>query len=582
MLNTIICHQTKNSSMLNLPDRIYEKYEDVYNKCRVCSMSVAPPPRAKISGIRASVFGDVIFVDHCEIELKKKKKYVVLLVLDGATNLLWATAQNSLDKKETLVHLREWNEQNNCIPRAIVGDEAFFSDEFNEYYKFHGIKALPCGPRTPWPNGAETAVRLFKRQWSLMTQSLEGDERFNGVTIRQAVKMTVWARNSQLTISGYSPLEVATGRRPPDLFDVETANPEQLSATPPDEDLSTLALQRLALRAHQEARQSADLRHDMARRTMPSDGPYKQGDEVFYWHKNSSKFKDKGKWIRGKVLSQEGAMVHIHTDKAVVRINQSKVRRDHDEWHDVSIPKLDEKKEEIKEDDDDVKREDHNLLCEGCFGEQAFWFYDDQKCDVLELFGSSPGFSWMMARKGTKVGQPIDHKHGSNLNTAYGQAEAWKKIKRMEPELIFINNPSPQSARKMIFRFCLEAIIWQCKRNKKFIVTCPEQSYFAQFLDQKRWHKVLNLHLCWECVDIQHFCNCHDEIKDMKVYHSYDEYEQDISWFEYLTNKGCCKHEAFWKDPDWKYLPSRFIVALMQGFPELSRSYVTDKRRISS
>ena len=445
----------RRTSMLNLPDRIYEKYEDVFNKCRVCSMSVAPPPRAKISGIRASVFGDVIFVDHCEIELKKKK-YVVLLVLDGATNFLWATAQNSLDKKETLVHLREWNEQNNCIPKAIVGDEAFFSDEFNEYYKFHGIKALPCGPRTPWPNRAETAVRLFKRQWSLMTKSLEEDDRFNGVTIRQAVKMTVWARNTQLTISGYSPLEVATGRRPPDLFDVETANPEQLTATPPDEDLSTLALQRLALRAHQEARQSADLRHDMARRTMPSDGPYKQGDEVFYWHQDSSKFKDKGKWIRGKVLSQEGAMVHIHTDKAVVRVNQSKVRRDHDEWHDVSIPNLDEKKEEIKGDDEEMKREDHNLMCEGCLGEQAFWFYDDQKCDVLELFGSSSGFSWMMARKGTKVGQPIDHKHGSNLNTAYGQAEAWKKIKKMDPELIFINNPSPQSARKMIFVFALK------------------------------------------------------------------------------------------------------------------------------
>ena len=180
----------RRTSMLNLPDRIYEKHEEVYNKCRVCSMSVAPPPRAKISGIRASVFGDVIFVDHCEIELKKK--YVVLLVLDGATNLLWATAQNSLDKKETLVHLREWNEQNNLVPKTIVGDEAFFSDEFNEYYKFHGIKGLPCGPRTPCPNRAETAVRLFKRQWSVMTQSLEGDERFNGVTIRQAVVTILW------------------------------------------------------------------------------------------------------------------------------------------------------------------------------------------------------------------------------------------------------------------------------------------------------------------------------------------------------------------------------------------------------
>ena len=567
----------RRTSMLNLPERIYEKYEDVFNKCRVCSMSVAPPPRAKISGIRASVFGDVIFVDHCEIELKKKK-YVVLLVLDGATNLLWATAQNSLDKKETLTHLRSWNEQNNCIPKAIVGDEAFFSDEFLEYYKFHGIKDLPCGPRTPWPNRAETAVRLFKKQWTIMAMSLEGDERFNGVTIRQAVKMTVWARNTQLTISGYSPLEIATGRRPPDLFDVETANPEQLTSEPPEEDVSTLALQRLALRAHQEARQAADLRHDMARRTMPSDGPYKQGDEVFYWHQDSSKFKDKGKWIRGKVLSQEGAMVHLHTNKAVIRVNQSKVRRDHDEWHDVSIPNLDEAKEEIK-DEGDLKREDHNLLCEGCLGEQAFWFYDDQKCDVLELFGSSSGYSWMMARKGVKVGQPIDHKHGSNLNTAYGQAEAWKKIMKMDPEIIFINNPSPQSARKMVFRFCFDVITWQCKRNKKFIVTCPEGSYFSLFLDQKRWHKILSKHLCWERVDLQHFCNCEDEIRDMIVYHSYDDYQHDISWFEFLTKKKFFSHEACWKDPHWKALPARFLAGLIRATPEVSRSYVADKRQ---
>ena len=567
----------RRTSMLNLPERIYEKYEDVFNKCRVCSMSVAPPPRAKISGIRASVFGDVVFVDHCEIELKKKK-YAVLLVLDGATNLLWATAQNSLDKKETLTHLRSWNEQNNCIPKAIVGDEAFFSDEFLEYYKFHGIKDLPCGPRTPWPNRAETAVRLFKKQWTIMAMSLEGDERFNGVTIRQAVKMTAWARNTQLTISGYSPLEIATGRRPPDLFDVETANPEQLTSEPPEEDVSTLALQRLALRAHQEARQAADLRHDMARRTMPSDGPYKQGDEVFYWHQDSSKFKEKGKWIRGKVLSQEGAMVHLHTNKAVIRVNQSKVRRDHDEWHDVSIPNLDETEEEIK-DEGDLRREDHNLLCEGCLGEQAFWFYDDQKCDVLELFGSSSGYSWMMARKGVKVGQPVDHKHGSNLNTAYGQAEAWKKIMKMDPEIIYINNPSPQSARKMVFRFCFDVITWQCKRNKKFIVTCPEGSYFSLFLDQKRWHKILSKHLCWERVDLQHFCNCEDEIRDMIVYHSYDDYQDDISWFEFLTKKKFFSHETCWKDPHWKALPARFLAGLIRATPEVSRSYVADKRQ---
>ena len=57
-----------------------------------------------------------------------------------------------------------------------------------------------------------------------MTKSLE-DDRFKGVTIREAIKRTVWARNIQLTINGYSPLEIATGRRPPDLLDIETSDP---------------------------------------------------------------------------------------------------------------------------------------------------------------------------------------------------------------------------------------------------------------------------------------------------------------------------------------------------------------------
>lgn len=148
--------------MLSLPDSIYQKYEDVVQKCRVRSTSIAPPPRAKIRGIRASNFGDVIFVDHAEIGMRKNK-YVILLVLDGSTNLLWATAQSSLNNKDTIRCPRMWSDENNCMPKVIVGDEAFFQDDFLTYYRTHGIKECPCGARTPWPNRAETAVRLFKR-----------------------------------------------------------------------------------------------------------------------------------------------------------------------------------------------------------------------------------------------------------------------------------------------------------------------------------------------------------------------------------------------------------------------------------
>ena len=141
-------------------------------------------------------------VDHCEIELKKKK-YVVLLLLDGATNLLWATAQNSLDKKETLTHLRAWNEQNKCIPKAIVGDEEFFSAEFQwilqvswqsrVYHvdqEHHGQIEL----KLQWDCWGDSGLS-WPRHWKVMTDLML-------LPFGQAVKMTVWARNTQLTISG--------------------------------------------------------------------------------------------------------------------------------------------------------------------------------------------------------------------------------------------------------------------------------------------------------------------------------------------------------------------------------------------
>ena len=161
-----------------------------------------------------------------------------------------------------------WTDENHCTPKAIVGDEAFFQEDFLTSYRTHRIKECPCGPRTPWPTRAESAVRLFKRQWQIMSKNLEED-RFRGVTVREAVERAVWARNTQLAVSGYSPLEIATDKRPPDLLDIETSDPAQLSVDPLPEDRTQQELQRLALKAHQEARQSADLRHDMARGTMP-------------------------------------------------------------------------------------------------------------------------------------------------------------------------------------------------------------------------------------------------------------------------------------------------------------------------
>jgi len=79
---------------------------------------------------------------------------------------------------------------------------------------------------------------------------------------KNVVQKCCWA--NQLTIGGKTPLELALGSPPKPIHDLQHEDPAQLSEDPPKED-NALTLQRLALRAHQEARQLQDLRKDIAR-----------------------------------------------------------------------------------------------------------------------------------------------------------------------------------------------------------------------------------------------------------------------------------------------------------------------------
>ena len=189
-----------------------------------------------------------------------------------------------------------------------------------------------------------------------MLNHVQNEASLETVSVGQLVKRTVWARNNQLTISGKTPIELAHGRRPPDLLDVETESPESLTEDPLITDKLDRIVKKVALKSHLEARQAEDLRLDLSRNIRPSDGPFKPGDRVFVWEKDINKIKDTGRWIRGKVLAHSGPMVTIEVPNAVIKVNQSKVRLDHDEWHDVPIPLLDDPGEEEPEQPQDQLR----------------------------------------------------------------------------------------------------------------------------------------------------------------------------------------------------------------------------------
>ena len=63
-----------------------------------------------------------------------------------------------------------------------------------------------------------------------------------------------------------------------------------------------------------------------------------------------------------------------HVDNAVMRVNQSKVRRVHDEWHDVAVPGLDTSEPvPLAVEDEDDYEPDIAEYAEAYLGEQAHW-----------------------------------------------------------------------------------------------------------------------------------------------------------------------------------------------------------------
>ena len=119
---------------------------------------------------------------------------------------------------------------------------------------------------------------------------------------------------------------------------IESSSPEQLTTLATPLDSADQVLQNLAMKSYLEARHRAHLRRGIAARRLPSEGRFSPGDRVFYWQVEQSKIKQgiaTGQWFKARVLSQEGAVCVIDTVTTVLRVNQTKLRKDKDIWNDV-------------------------------------------------------------------------------------------------------------------------------------------------------------------------------------------------------------------------------------------------------
>ena len=193
-------------------------------------------------------------------------------------------------------------------------------------------------------------------------------------------------------------------------------------------------LRKLALRAHLEARQSADLRRDLARRVLPSDGPYTHGDRVFVWIDDKAKYKAVGRWARARVILQNGAIVTVETDKAVLRVNQSKVRRDYDPWHDVPLPRNLDKHEPPADHAADYVQDFKVFMTKvkaGTFSALNVSFENSQQ--ILELSTPSCSMTPLLIDYGLEASNPFD------INAVSKVGKLTERLRETRPSIILYN-----------------------------------------------------------------------------------------------------------------------------------------------
>ena len=426
----------KRTSALKIPEEIYQNYDLIVKQCETCQGVKKGPSRPKVSGMRSEVFGDLTFIDHAEVQVNERFKIMFLIIYDGATQLMTSFPCETKSEDETIGYLMDYFDIYQLNPKYIVGDQGFSGQNLEAYYNRKGIRFISLGPQTPWPNRAEAAVRLFKEQVKLTLDGVRADPLCNPFSFRVLLRMACQARNSMVTFGGVTPLEMAFGRRPADVIGVDTADPAQLTAEVPSHEVTIEATRRVAMKAYLEARQSEDLRRDIASKLQFSDGPFYPGDKIYYWNPAAGKIKPDGSkrstWIKGKVVSQTGSMVTIDLGTRVIKVNSSKIRKDHQPVEDVDIPlepvalhSADKTASmyhadttavdgctTMKETDPANKLVHVDSLLSGpegiTYGSHNWEPVTQGKIDFLELFSGSARLSQVAAMNGLKVGQPID------------------------------------------------------------------------------------------------------------------------------------------------------------------------------
>ena len=175
-------------------------------------------------------------------------------------------------------------------------------------------------------------------------------------------------------------------------------------------------------------------------------------------------------------------------------MNQSKIRKDHDEWHDVADPLFINYRNspELSQVANIPVPEIHDSPDSEQLADICWINSTSNHCHLLEFLDGSAGLGGIISELGWNVGAPIDLKNGHKLNNHQSLEKAYRCFETKNPFLVafsFLNFQSTWNNNKRVSRrqrnivqFCSWIIEEQLRQSKLFLIfVTPDQAYTPEF-----------------------------------------------------------------------------------------------------
>ena len=285
---------------------------EIYQRCELCKMYPATPPRPAVALPLATQFNDKVALD-----LKKWGDKWILHMIDMWSRLTVSKFISRKKPTEVIDNIMlHWCGAGYGIMSSILTDNGgeFNADEIREISSVLNIETITTAAESPFQNG------LCERNHAITDMML--------LKLREQCPRTpidvllAWAntsRNSLQMWHGFSSYQLVFGKNP-NIPNVMTDNIAALQGTTSETLATHLNALHSSRKAFIESESSERIRRALYSKIRVSEQIFNNGDRVFYMREGSKK------WLGpAKVVFQDGKVIFIRHGGIMVRVSPNRL-----------------------------------------------------------------------------------------------------------------------------------------------------------------------------------------------------------------------------------------------------------------